>query len=254
MAVGHRQRIREKIEECGLAALHDHELLEYVLFSFIPRKDTSTLARTLINDFGDLQGVLSATPLELKRYKDMTEAAAQFIPMIPEFYARATSKRLLTNGTSVSPYLVVQYLYSQLAHLQHERIVFIAIDKHNRFLRAKGIDGGTASADFTMAQVASFTLSSKAHTIVVGHNHPMSTELPSDDDLKATASIFYCLEGLGVNFADHIIVAGDNYFSFRERNINIDSNLNHKSFKEIVGENYKPTQIPQSKFIGKIGG
>ncbi len=257
MAVGHRQRIREKIEECGLAALHDHELLEYILFSFIPRKDTSTLARTLLNDFGDLQGVMSATFLELKHYKGMTDAAAQFIPLIPQFYSRAVSKRLLTNGTAVSPHTIVRYLYAQLAHLKHERIIFIAIDKHSRFLRAKGVDGGTDSADFTMSQVAEFAISSKASTMVIGHNHPMSNEIPSKKDLKATADIYYCLDGIGVNLVDHIIIAGEQYFSFREKDVVIDERLATKSIPEIIGDNYTTCEIKEKTFsnlIGEIGG
>lgn len=35
---GHRERMRERIRRSGLSALQEHEMLEYILYAFIPRK------------------------------------------------------------------------------------------------------------------------------------------------------------------------------------------------------------------------
>ena len=40
----HRQRMRARIAKGGINGLQDHELLEYLLYPFVPRKDTNPLA------------------------------------------------------------------------------------------------------------------------------------------------------------------------------------------------------------------
>ncbi len=219
MALGHRQRIREKIAECGIKALHDHELLEYVLYPFIPRKDVSTLARTLLNDFGDLHSVITATPADLRRYKDMTDSAAQFLPLIPEFYARAVAKNLSVYGRCMNPYVSSRYFYSKLAHLDHERLVVIAVDSTSRYIKERCVDGTTAYATFNLGDLAEFAITAKASKIIVGHNHPLSTEAPSLDDIMTNNKIYECLKTIGVTFSDHVIIAQNKYFSFAERDI-----------------------------------
>ena len=57
---GHRERMRERIRRSGLSALQEHEMLEYILYAFIPRKDTNEIAHALIDKFGSFAGVLNA--------------------------------------------------------------------------------------------------------------------------------------------------------------------------------------------------
>jgi hypothetical protein len=44
-SAGHRARLRRKLLDAGLHALHDYELLEYLLSLTIPRVDTKPLAK-----------------------------------------------------------------------------------------------------------------------------------------------------------------------------------------------------------------
>ena len=57
---GHRGRVRDRIRKYGINSLEEHEVLEYVLFHFVPRRDVNGLAHQLINEFGSLYNVLSA--------------------------------------------------------------------------------------------------------------------------------------------------------------------------------------------------
>ena len=62
---GHRARMRTKLMESGERVFADHELLEVLLYYAIPRRDTNELAHRLLEQFGSLQGVLSASAQEL---------------------------------------------------------------------------------------------------------------------------------------------------------------------------------------------
>lgn len=64
---GHRARMRDKIRKGGLGSFQQHEILEYLLFSFVPRKDTNEIAHALIDKFSSLSGVLNASEEDLEK-------------------------------------------------------------------------------------------------------------------------------------------------------------------------------------------
>ncbi len=53
---GHRQRMRERVQNYGLDSLAEHEALEYVLYLTNAQKDTNGIAHDLIDRFGDFCG------------------------------------------------------------------------------------------------------------------------------------------------------------------------------------------------------
>ena len=59
---GHRQRLKERFVAAGPEALPDYELLELVLFSAIPRRDTKPIAKRLIERFGSFAEAINAPP------------------------------------------------------------------------------------------------------------------------------------------------------------------------------------------------
>ena len=62
---GHRQRMRERVQNYGLDSLAEHEALEYVLYLTNAQKDTNGIAHDLIDRFGDFAAVLEASEEEL---------------------------------------------------------------------------------------------------------------------------------------------------------------------------------------------
>ena len=65
---GHRERLREKFRAGGEQALTETEFLELLLFFSVPRVDTRPLAEKLIEAFGSLDGVLAASPEEVRGF------------------------------------------------------------------------------------------------------------------------------------------------------------------------------------------
>ncbi|MCL2462631.1 MAG: hypothetical protein FWF44_08210, partial [Defluviitaleaceae bacterium] len=54
----------------------------------------------------------------------------------------------------------------------------------------------------------------KAASVILAHNHPGGSTAPSLSDREATKKIIDALEYMNVDVIDHIIVAGDKYYSF----------------------------------------
>jgi DNA repair protein RadC len=59
-------------------------------------------------------------------------------------------------------------------------------------------------------------LNLNARSIILMHNHPGGDPKPSQGDIKQTRDIARILAPLGVHIDDHLIVARDQQFSFRE--------------------------------------
>jgi DNA repair protein RadC len=73
----------------GPEALADYELLELMLFRFIPRQDTKPLAKALITRFGSLAGVLAVEPQRLAEVAGAGRAVAQDIKIAHAVHLRA---------------------------------------------------------------------------------------------------------------------------------------------------------------------
>ena len=56
---GHRQRMRERVQNYGLDSLAEHEALEYILYLTNAQKDTNGIAHDLIDRFGDARVVVN---------------------------------------------------------------------------------------------------------------------------------------------------------------------------------------------------
>lgn len=82
---GHRERMRERFQAAGFDNFQPHEVLEVLLYEFIPVRDTNPLGHALIEHFGSVENVLTAPPGELTKVpgigKKTAERIAQIYPM-----------------------------------------------------------------------------------------------------------------------------------------------------------------------------
>ena len=129
---GHRGRMRDRLLVRGPEGLADYEVLEMLLFLGIPRGDTKPLAKSLINAFGSLGGVLAASPEELE-----TQGAMPSEGVLPLRLVQAAADRLARADAVERPLLnslqlVETYLRARDAAPDTTRILFL--DNRNRLL------------------------------------------------------------------------------------------------------------------------
>ena len=90
----HRERMRQRIRIEGMAHMPEHEILEFLLYPYIPMKDTNPIAHELIDRFGSLQNVFETSPKLLQDVKNMTETAALYITSMPQLFKRYSLQKL----------------------------------------------------------------------------------------------------------------------------------------------------------------
>ena len=79
---GHRERLRERFLANEVGARSDETLLELLLTFSIDRKDVKPLAHELINNFGSLAQVFSASPSELLKVNGIGQSAVTLLKVV----------------------------------------------------------------------------------------------------------------------------------------------------------------------------
>ena len=217
---GHRERMRERIDVAGIDSLQDHEVLEYLLFSFVPRRNTNDIAHALIEKFGSFSDVLNADAAALSEVPGMTENAARFLASLP-----AVLRRYAVSVTKRRPKLAGrraarEYLAKEMFGLPVEVLGILALDARDGILRFHKLAVGTGdSVTVSVRQVAEFAMTSKAVSVIMAHNHPGGDPRPSQSDYDLTCEIAAVLSGIGVPLADHIIFTDTASYSFEENGL-----------------------------------
>ena len=105
---------------------------------------------------------------------------------------------------------------------EEERVFVLPLDAHGKVL-AKPILVSVGSEDGTTVidagAIFRAALKADAEEIIIAHNHPSGDLKPSKADIAATKELADLARRLGVELLDHLILAGDNFLSFKERNL-----------------------------------
>jgi DNA repair protein RadC len=212
---GHRERLRARFAQAGLAGFAPHEALELLLTFAIPRRDVNPLAHRLINHFGSLPRVLEASAEDLQAVPGIGPHAASLIGlMLPLF--RLYRQGLVAEqekGTGEADILAL--CQALLMGERVERFYVLALDGRGKLLGhsrvSSGDDGETAVYPRLIVQAL---LRFGAAACVLAHNHPSGVLQPSSADISLTQALAEMMRPLGIVLKDHVIVGGDGAFSF----------------------------------------
>ena len=80
-------------------------------------------------------------------------------------------------------------------------------------------EGDSESVQLNMRKIVENALKCGASSVLLAHNHPSGVALPSPADNATTLSVFDALRTVGVELADHIIVADDDFVSLRHNGL-----------------------------------
>ncbi len=210
---GHRKRLREKFNK-GKVVFQEHELLELLLSYSISRKDTNPIAHKLINEFGSLSQVLSASPELLTQIEGVGETSATLISLVN--YISTLNKDVKKESIKLNNIESVKSLAIKLFKgLDHEVFYMFYLDEKRNVLGFTKLDD--ESKNSVTLDFESFTkgiLSYKPKSAVIMHNHFSKYPYPSDEDDKATANVCTFLKFHKVTLFDHVIVSNDEIYSY----------------------------------------
>lgn len=217
---GHREKLKQRFIEEGLGSFEEHQILEMLLFYTIPRRDTNELAHRLIKKFGTLEAIFDSSPEQLMEIGKVTKNTAVLLTMIPEL-----SKRYMLMKQGKKPELdssvkAGRYVTKLFIGRNYEAFYVCCLNSQNHLNYAALVHEGTINeAPVYPRIIVETALRYQANSVILAHNHPGGSLRPSTADIEVTRKISEALKTISVKVVDHIIVSGNDYFSFAENGL-----------------------------------
>ena len=213
---------REKLLSRGARALSDAELIALLLRSGRRGVSVLDLARTLLrNADHDLHRLARMHVQDFARVKGIGPAkAAQLLAAFELGRRRAgtepSRQTVLDNSEAC-----FRFLRPLLADLDHEEFHLLCLNRANQLLGAHLISSGGTTG--TVADAKKIFRTALQHgsvtSLVLAHNHPSGQAHPSTADIRLTAKLTRAARNLDLHVLDHVIVAGERYYSFADHQI-----------------------------------
>ena len=122
------QRPRERLMTYGPQALSDQELLAVFLRTGVQGKNALDLGREILDYFGSLDKLFSASPDALDHFKGIGPAKIALIQAVMELARRTSSEELKRGPVLVSSHAVNRFLQSQFAGEQSESVNCLSLN------------------------------------------------------------------------------------------------------------------------------
>jgi DNA repair protein RadC len=208
----------EKLLLKGTGSLSDAELLSIIIGSGIPGENSLDIARKILSLCGNnLSEFWKYSVSDLQQFKGIGQKIAVQICAMFALARRRNESDVLTKAKIASSKDAFDIFNSLTGDLFYEEFWIILLNKANKVLKKVRIsEGGISGTVVDPKKIFKIALDNHCSSIILGHNHPSGNIQPSEADQKITKKIKECGILLDMAVLDHIIVAGDRYYSFAD--------------------------------------
>lgn len=210
-----RERLKQLLVRGKGAALGERQLLALALGYAVPGADVFGLSNQLLDRFGTLDGVLSASDKDLADAAGLPREALTLLRLLSLVARREEGADLRPVLSTVEEQ--VDYLRPLFLRQRRERLYLLCLDAADRLLACEFLGEGSDCVVHLDAElVRKFVRRSGAQAVVLAHSHPSGMALPSQEDISSTRSCRSDLAELGVDLLDHLIFTDEDCVSLAE--------------------------------------
>ncbi len=214
------ERPRERLKKYGVESLSLQELLALIIEKGRKGKNVLTLAQELLARFGNLQKLKEASISELQKVEGIGFATACKIKAALALGERALNTREKPEIKITTPRQVFDLLEPELSKKKKEFFKIICLDTRSKVVAIETISVG--SLDTSLAhprEIFYSAIKNTAASFIIVHNHPSGDPTPSQDDIEITKKLKKLSEMLKIPLVDHVIIGGQEYYSFKENGV-----------------------------------
>lgn len=216
---GHRKRVRQELFNIDFVTANEVRVLESLLFATHEQKDVNPLSHALLDKFGSIVGVLEASPSELMKVKGVGEATVyhltSYLKVFKLYNLKRTDGRIKVNTSAE----MVKHFAPLIQNERVEKCIVLVLDDNFEVKRKRIFELSNSASmvevDFNQCY-AEISAANNCKYIAILHNHPSGTAYPSFNDNKLTETFFGRFKVLGKVLLDHVIVAQNSTFSYKD--------------------------------------
>lgn len=212
-------RPRERLISVGAKALTNAELLAILIHSGSVEKDAVALMKEVMASVDDsLERLGRLTYDDLLRFKGIGPAKAVTLLAACEFGRRRmvapVTPQMRFDNSSV---IFNQLLKDTFWDLTDEECWVILLNQRLHLISKECIGkGGLTSVTADIRKIMKCALLKNSTAMVFAHNHPSGSVVPGKDDDMTTQRLYDACRTMGIKLLDHIVVAGNSYYSYME--------------------------------------
>lgn len=197
-------------------SLQDHEVLEVILFSFLPRIDTNVLAHKLLRTFGSLSNLFNAKPEDIMATPGIGKTTASKILLMGQLLKRTVNSQNVPKKAFRCGADFEDYAISLFSSLTRERFALVLLDvKYMPITTLIFDDESVNHVSVKVDEIVHAFAIHKPTYVILAHNHPSGNVEPSPEDDLTTAKFYMLCYLHGITLNDHVVVSGNQIFSYR---------------------------------------
>lgn len=203
------QDLREKLTLRGVKSLTDLELLAILL-------EDKALAEELIKECGSLVNIANMPSSRLRMVAGLGVKRAERLQVALEMGHRVVSASNHIEEQISSSEDVIRIMRPLLKDLKHEECWAIYLTNSNRIIeRSRISQGGIQATVVDHRLIVKRALELLSTRIIIVHNHPSGSAVPSGADFDITKRIKEATSLFDIQLLDHIIISKTDSFSFK---------------------------------------
>jgi DNA repair protein RadC len=195
--------------------IREEELLTK-LFSFYYKEvvEANIVAKTLLERFGDLGEIFYTDKYKLSVMMPEEKDVLEVLELLKQLVSDILRTRIKNTNVISNRKELLDYLKFTMGGLDVEQCRLLLLNKKNIVLLDEVISEGSLDvAPLYLREIVKKVLFYGAAAIIVVHNHPSGSPVPSENDWIITDKIIKACKVFDVSVHDHIIVTKDSYFS-----------------------------------------
>lgn len=216
------ERPREKMLDKGASSLSNAELLAIMLRTGTGRNNVLEVAQTLLRRVDGRLDDLAAMSVEvLCETTGVGPSKAVTLAAAFELGRRWFSEGGVAKRSKVSsPKDVFRMMYPLLKGLEYEECWVVYLNNANQCLGKDRLStGGVDSTVLDSKILIRRACEKKATGVILVHNHPSGSAMPSVADINRTKSIRSALKACEMSLVDHVVIGSRNYYSFSDETL-----------------------------------
>jgi len=212
---------REKLMLKGKSVLSDAELIAILIGSGSRNESAVDLSKRILASVDTNLNALGKLSLsQLMQFKGIGEAKAISIIAALELGRRRRGEDAVELKKITSSKIIFEIMQPIIGELPHEEFWIIYMNNSNKVIAKSQLSkGGITGTLVDVRIVFKSALEMGATALILCHNHPSGTLIPSDADKQITRKLKLAGDSLEIKVLDHLIITENSYFSFADEGI-----------------------------------
>jgi len=214
--IPNQERPREKGLMNGVESLSNRELLALLIRCGTKEKSALEIADELLIKTGGLKGIETFTIQELSQVHGISSTKALELKAALELKKRMIYEDVKEKNVIENPKDLINWLRYNIAHKTQEEFIAFFLDSGGKVIRYSSLFKGTINRSLVSPrEIFQEALKTNALWIIVAHNHPSGSLVPSKEDIETTKRLMECGKIMNVELVDHLIISDCGYTSIR---------------------------------------